>query len=281
MRPILVISGATCTGKTALAVSLAKATGAVVVPLDQLQMYQYLKEGVGLESSLLAEVTTDGYSILSPWQVFPPCAYVDWLERIVTTHAVTKPVIIEGGCTSYFQMLLARASTGSILSHAVIIALDIGDVTPVDLHTRIEQSCSEEKFDRIVKETELLSGMGFIKKDGLNFLLQCESLFVHPEHQDTTLAWAVRISAKVYYPAYSALLGLLPRSDARERLIRNAIDIHSYQRRRIRALLANAKIGHLVACQELEEWKTRLQVYITDNDTPDGGTPKAYVASIP
>ncbi len=233
--PIIAITGATGTGKTELAISVAKQTGAIVLPLDQLHRYKYLKEGTGLDIEKLRKVRYFGYNVLSPWEVSGPDKYIIWLRNTLKNIATRAPVIIEGGCTSYLNKLLSCVND-PVLSHVRVVALSLHPDEYVNIQ-RIKVRVSIEKVWAILQETKLLEERGFISESGLPFLLQCESLWKHPEHEDPTLAWAIRISAKVYCPSYLALKGKLSIDAARNRIIENVIHIQRYQDARIRAAL--------------------------------------------
>jgi len=79
--------------------------------------------------------------------------------------------------------------------------------------------------EQIVCELDLLGQLGYWHTSGAEFFEQCESIFVHPEHEDSRLAWALRISAGVYYPAYLVLAGKLPLEKARVRIAENVFRI--------------------------------------------------------
>ena len=258
MYPILIVTGATCTGKTAIAIEAAKQVGATILPLDQLQRYQYLEEGVGYNPNRFLQVKTEGYAILSPWEVSPPHFYVQWLENKVESLIDKAPIIIEGGCTSYLAEILKCMSSNSVLSLASICILENNNQTVVI--DSINQACSIEKFRAIVRETDFLVSKGFIKQDGLEFLKECENTFVHPQYDDTRLAWAIRISAKVYCPAYLSLLGHLDMSQGRERMIENAIAIHFYQQKRIQGFMEEYKRGDFFGSTDSK----KLQKYLKD-----------------
>ena len=99
MQPVVAIAGATGTGKTVI--SIAKQCSAVLFPLDQLHRYAHLGEGSGLDIEGLRQVDHYGYQVLSPWEVSGPEKYAEWLKSALSSVAAERPVVIEGGCTSY------------------------------------------------------------------------------------------------------------------------------------------------------------------------------------
>jgi len=235
MNRLLVITGPTGTSKTNLAITLAKDTGAALLPLDQLHRYQHLVDGTGLDLKALAQVDHFGYQTLSPWVVSGPGPYMAWLLPQVRHLLSDRPLILEGGCTSYLQALLSHKR------HPVFREIRFVALMPDDNREsntqQVSLRVSQTKFLSIVSETEELVRAGFIKPSGLPLLTECEMLWKHPEHTDSNLAWAIRISAKIYLPAYLALLGRLSPEEARAKTIENVIQIQEYQRDRIRSLL--------------------------------------------
>lgn len=255
--PIVAIIGATTTGKTSLAISIASKTNSAVLPMDQLQRYRYLEEGVGLDLEGLSVVTHYGYQILSPWVVSGPKDYVLWLKKAIIRFARKQPVIIEGGCTSYLYELISNQCSDTVFGKIKIIALE----PPMDVvrnTENIKRIFSRQKIERIVQETEILEQLGFIKSSGLPFFWECERLFKHPEDEDDRLAWALRISARMYLPAYLALKAEITLENAHEWIIKNVQEIQEYQKRRVRQFLPAMNIrrseNHIEVEKEISEF---------------------------
>jgi hypothetical protein len=240
MQPIVAIVGPTGTGKTELAISIAKQVGAVLLPLDQLHRYAHLSEGTGLDVEGLSQVDHHGYQILSPWEVSGPEKYVQWLGPVLSSVGIQRPVVLEGGCTSYLYKILARTDD-QILKKIRIVALASDPIGPANLQ-RIRDRWSPEKILAVIEETKNLEEEKFICGAGLPLLELCERLWKHPENDDPTLAWAIRISARIYGPSYLALRGQLSAEMARERIVSNVLDIQRYQEARIRSVLPSERI---------------------------------------
>lgn len=252
--PTVFLTGPTCCGKSEAVLKIAKESGAYVLPLDQLHLYEHLRFGVSRDPVKLASIRSVGYAWLSPWTVFPPHQYVEWVLEKVSNLARQGPVLVEGGCTSYLRELLERNARGGGPERGVFIAFGL-EQEEGRIRERIGELCSRRITD-IVKETEMLCGRGFIGEEALEFFGECEKLFTHPEDANPQLAWAIRIAARVYYPAYLALLGRLSKEDACERLIGNVMDIHAYQCRRIRAMFD--EFGFATDLPE-REWEETLK----------------------
>ena len=249
--PIVAIAGCTGAQKTRLALSLAKETNATVVPLDQLHRYKHMKEGTGLDVDGLSQVRNHGYQVLSPWEVSGPDRYVMWLRDALVQLASIGPVVIEGGCTSYLKRLVA-CSTDQVLGQVGIVALS----APVSETTRrdhIEMRVSNSKMAAVIAETATLEASGFLSEAGTKFLLECEQMWVHPESEDLRLAWAVRIAAKVYAPAYQALKGQISADAARARVIANVLEIQHHQSKRTLAFLPHRAVFEQADIPELYE----------------------------
>jgi len=255
----ILIAGPTLTGKTELATRTAADLGALLLPIDQLQMYAHLQRGVGLDSSRLQRLRTFGYQILDPWFKFAPQQYADWLRETLLRFRSEPLIVIEGGCTSYLAAVVGRLTTDPLLNELEIFALDPDEGDESRL-ARITDAYTNSLVEQIVCELDLLGQLGYWHTSGAEFFEQCESIFVHPEHEDSRLAWALRISAGVYYPAYLVLAGKLPLEKARVRIAENVFRIQSYQRGRIRSILPASRICRYEALRE------RLSGYLTDRD---------------
>ncbi len=251
MFPIVLIAGVTCAGKTQLAIEVAKNTHAVLLPIDQLQRYKYLVEGVGLESKLLKLVKNEGYQILSPWTVSGPIKYIAWLRKAILKNVNHYPIIIEGCCTGYLQAVMENMENDDMLKPIKIFPIDI-DVNDTQNILRIENRISIQSTKRVIREIALLEKLGFINIKGLPFLLECENLFKHPEHFDKNLAWAIRISAKIYCPAYLALKGEISVIDARMRIINNVKKMQVYQSNRLNSFFEKEDIWEHSRINELK-----------------------------
>ncbi|MFW6155515.1 MAG: isopentenyl transferase family protein [Planctomycetota bacterium] len=238
MHPILAITGATGTGKTSIALAVAERTGATVLPLDQLHRYRHLPEGTGLDVCALSRVRHYGYQMLSPWEVSGPARYVEWLRTAVLRVASFGPVIIEGGCTSYLAKLMGYRDD-SVLGRIKIVALTVSQDANANSR-RIKSRVSAAKVQAVLQETRQLEQQGYLSEAGIPFLLECESLWKHPEHDERTVAWAVRIAARIYCPAYLAVKGIITADSARDRMIVNVGAIQRYQASRIEMLLPDA-----------------------------------------
>ena len=236
MKPIVLITGPTGTGKSDLATRTASVTDAVLLPMDQLQLYMHLEVGVGLDLSRFTGLRIFGYQILDPWMVFSPQKYISWLRSCLLRFATRNAVIVEGGCTSYLKQLLSLRPSDPLLSAIRIVALDPGD-NKKRRFDAIDSFYSEKMIHSIIDEVKHLRALGFYNEKGLSLFRECETTFVHTEAEHQGLAWALRISARVYYPAHLASVSEITLSAARKRIICNVFNIQEYQLKRIRSFL--------------------------------------------
>ena len=235
MHPVVAIAGATGTGKTDLALSVAAKLDGVLLPLDQLHRYKHLAEGTGLDLDSLSAIKHIGYQILSPWEVSGPLKYSEWLSDTLESSTRLSPAVIEGGCTSYLNQILS-VPHHPILGKIYYVGLMARPDRDADM-LRIQERITPAKMERVLAETEALVTEGFISNSALPLLLRYETLWQHPEDLDSRLAWAVRIAARVYSPAFMALEGLISIEEARQRIVANVLDIQKYQQSRLLAAL--------------------------------------------
>ena len=108
MNKIICIAGPTASGKTALAVELAKVTNGEVVSCDSMQIYKYMD--IGTAKPTLEEM--DGVphhmlDIAEPWEDFSVSRYCETASPIVDDIlARGKTAIIAGGTGLYMDSLI-------------------------------------------------------------------------------------------------------------------------------------------------------------------------------
>lgn len=102
--PVLVLAGPTAAGKTALAVAIARAWGAVVVSADAMQVYRGLDVGTAKATAAeRAEVPHFGLDVVDPDQPFDAAAFVALAEAVIAGH---PRVVVAGGTSLYLQALV-------------------------------------------------------------------------------------------------------------------------------------------------------------------------------
>ena len=110
MRPeVLVITGPTATGKTRLAVELAKSTGGEVVGADSMQIYRYMDIGTAKPTPLeTGGVPHHMIDVCSPYEDYSVSRYVREAAAVCDgIIARGKLPIITGGTGLYIESLLS------------------------------------------------------------------------------------------------------------------------------------------------------------------------------
>lgn len=108
MQKVLVICGPTATGKTKLALQLAKKLNGEVISADSRQVYKYLDIVTGKDKELLDKDTKIwGYDIVEPNEDFSAKLYSDFAQKTIEDILYrNKLPIIEGGTGFYIDAAL-------------------------------------------------------------------------------------------------------------------------------------------------------------------------------
>ena len=102
--PVLLLGGTTASGKSSLAVELAKEHDAVIVSADAMTIYRGLSVGTAKpDAKELAAVRHFGIDIREPQEDFDVSHFVDLVRETVATHA---RVIVAGGTTFWLSALV-------------------------------------------------------------------------------------------------------------------------------------------------------------------------------
>jgi tRNA dimethylallyltransferase len=102
--PVLVLAGPTAAGKTAAAVAVARAHGAVVVSADAMQVYRGLDVGTAKATAEeRAAAPHFGLDVVDPDQPFDAAAFVALADAVRAEH---PRVVVAGGTSLYLQALV-------------------------------------------------------------------------------------------------------------------------------------------------------------------------------
>ena len=106
--PVLVIAGPTASGKTALAVELAKKYNGEVVSADSMQIYRKMNIGTAKPTSDETEgIPHHMIDILEPWENFSVAAYVEMAHEIIKDISERGKIpIVAGGTGLYINSLI-------------------------------------------------------------------------------------------------------------------------------------------------------------------------------
>jgi len=105
--PLLVILGPTASGKSSLALELARRTGAQILSVDSMQVYRGMDIGTAKPS--LAErdlVRHHAIDVVDPNEVFTVARFVELADEVIRTAKQSKvPLIATGGTPLYYKAL--------------------------------------------------------------------------------------------------------------------------------------------------------------------------------
>jgi tRNA dimethylallyltransferase len=102
--PILVILGPTASGKSALADAIARQSGAEILSVDSMQVYQSMDIGTAKPTAAeRAVVTHHLLDLVAPNQPFTVARFVELADAIIAKNE--KPLIATGGTPLYFKAL--------------------------------------------------------------------------------------------------------------------------------------------------------------------------------
>lgn len=100
---VLVLAGPTASGKSDVALDLAREHGAVIVSADAMQVYRGMDIGTAkVSAAVRAEVPHLGIDVVDPDQAFDA---TDFVAIALSALAEGRPVIIAGGTSFYLRAL--------------------------------------------------------------------------------------------------------------------------------------------------------------------------------
>lgn len=109
-QKLLVICGPTATGKTKLALVLAKKLGGLVISADSRQVYKYMDIGTGKDKYKYGQIL--GYDLLNPNEEFNVSSYQDFARKAIKkAHEQKKLPILVGGTGFYLKALTQDIAT--------------------------------------------------------------------------------------------------------------------------------------------------------------------------
>lgn len=112
MKKLLVICGPTATGKTALAVHLAKVMDGELISADSRQVYKYMDIGTGKDRP--NDVEIKGYDLVLPDHEFNVSEYLKFADKTISeAHFQNKLPILVGGTGFYIKSVVDGIDTSS------------------------------------------------------------------------------------------------------------------------------------------------------------------------
>lgn len=107
-HPLIVVAGPTCSGKSMLALTIARAFGGEVVNCDSLQIYRGLDIGTAkTPREERGEIPHHLFDLLEPWEVFSAGEYAKLAREALTQiRARGRLPVVAGGTGFYLRALL-------------------------------------------------------------------------------------------------------------------------------------------------------------------------------
>ena len=135
--PILVILGATASGKSAVADAVARRTGAEILSVDSMQVYRGMDVGTAKPTAAdRAAVTYHGLDVVDPAEAYTVARFVELADAAIADAAARGvPLVATGGTPLYYKALFDGLFDGPPADPAVRDALK---AVPADeLHRRL------------------------------------------------------------------------------------------------------------------------------------------------
>jgi len=138
-RRILVIIGATATGKSALAMHIAQRCGAEILNIDSMQLYRGMDIGTAKPSPTDQNlVPHHGLDLADPNDVYTVARFAAVADGVIEqTHQRGKPLIAVGGAPLYFKAIFEGLFSGPGADATIRARLMEQDAT--GLHARLLQ----------------------------------------------------------------------------------------------------------------------------------------------
>ena len=134
-KKLLAIIGPTASGKSNLAMEIARKTGAEIVSADSMQVYRGMDIGTAKPTKAeRAEVVHHLVDVVEPSETFTVARFLEMADRIIATAKV--PLIVVGGTPLYYKALFEGLFEGPAADEEVRERLLSADVT--ELHERLK-----------------------------------------------------------------------------------------------------------------------------------------------
>lgn len=137
--PLLVILGPTASGKSALAMAVARACGAEILSVDSMQIYQGMDIGTAKPTARQRqEIRHHLLDVARPDEKFSAAKFVEMAERtIVEGNSRGAKLIATGGTPMYFKALFEGLFAGPSADEAVRQRLR--SLSGKELHERLKR----------------------------------------------------------------------------------------------------------------------------------------------
>ncbi len=124
--PLLALLGSTASGKSDLAMALARRAGAQILSLDSMQVYVGMDVGTAKPSvTERTEVKHHMIDVVQADETFTVARFVDLADQVIAGAAATNtPLVATGGTPLYYKALFEGLFEGPSADAAVRAALD-------------------------------------------------------------------------------------------------------------------------------------------------------------
>ena len=138
-RPILVILGPTASGKSAVALEVARRVGAEILSVDSMQVYRRMDIGTAKPTlSERAEVPHRLIDVVGPDQVFTAARFLEQSDAVIADAAERGvPLVATGGTPLYYKSLFEGLFGGPGVDEMVRERLR--SLANEELHSRLSQ----------------------------------------------------------------------------------------------------------------------------------------------
>ena len=172
-RPLIILTGPTAVGKTALSIGLAKAVDGEIISADSMQVYRKMNIGTAkIQQSEMQGVRHHLIDILDPGEDFNVVLFKKYaLEAMKDIYSREKIPVVVGGTGFYIQALLydiifeANDNDMSYREELQTLAAEHGNSYIHDMLAGVDPESAEKIHENNVKR--VIRALEFYKKTGM------------------------------------------------------------------------------------------------------------------
>ncbi len=173
MKPLIILTGPTAVGKTALSIGLAKAVDGEIISADSMQVYRKMNIGTAkIEPSEMQGVRHHLIDILDPGEEFNVVLFKRYaLEAMEDIYSRGKIPVIVGGTGFYIQALLYdidfedNDNDMSYREELQRLAAEKGNSYIHDMLSKVDSESAEKIHENNVKR--VIRALEFYRKTGM------------------------------------------------------------------------------------------------------------------
>ena len=173
MKPLIILTGPTAVGKTALSIGLAKAVDGEIISADSMQVYRKMNIGTAkIEPSEMQGVRHHLIDILDPGEEFNVVLFKRYaLEAMEDIYSREKIPVIVGGTGFYIQALLYdidfedNDNDMSYREELQRLAAEKGNSYIHDMLSKVDPESAEKIHENNVKR--VIRALEFYRKTGM------------------------------------------------------------------------------------------------------------------